>query len=89
MVAQSGLEGCPCVRVSLCGLCVPSGRAESDMSTGRVFPQGVLAAITLVGGGAGAGGAGARGRCERGLLSSVAYTALLGWAGPKLLVQKP
>lgn len=77
------------MRVSLCGLCVSRGRAESDMSTSRVFPQGVLAGITLVGGGAGEGGAGARARCELGLLSSVAYTTLLGWTGPKLLVQKP
>ena len=55
------LKGCPCVGTCLCSLCVLSGfggRAGSDVSTGHVFPQDVLAAITLVGGGAGDGGVG-------------------------------
>jgi len=51
---------CPCVGVALCRLHVPSGfggRAESDMHVSYVFTQGVLAAITMVGGGAGDRGA--------------------------------
>ena len=43
------------------------GRAGSDSIRSHIFPQGVLAAITLVGGGAGGGGAKARARCEQGL----------------------
>ena len=46
------LKGCPCVGASLDSLHVPSGfggRAGSDMSTSHIFPQGVLAASTLVG----------------------------------------
>ena len=42
---------------------VPSGfggRAVFDINTGHIFPQGVLAAITLVGGGTGVGWARAR-----------------------------
>ena len=49
--------------VSLYSLHVPSrfgGRAGSDVSRSHIFPQGVLAAITLVGGGAGDEGARAR-----------------------------
>ena len=51
----------------------------------------MLAAITLVGGGAGNGGARARVSCDRELLlCSLAITALLGvGSGPKLLEQKP
>ena len=40
--------------VSLCSLHVPSGfggRAGSKVSTGQIFAYGVLAVITLVGGG--------------------------------------
>ena len=46
----------PYVEASLHSLCVPSGfvwRAGSDISMNHVFPQGMLAAIALVGGGAG------------------------------------
>lgn len=48
------------------------------MSMGHVFPQGVLAAITLVGSGAGDGGATARAWGESGLLCLVADTTLPG-----------
>ena len=54
------LKGCPCVAVSLCYLCDFGGRAGSDMSMGHIFLQGVLAAITLAGGGARDRGAQAR-----------------------------
>ena len=72
-------------------LCVPSGvgkTAGSGVSTGRVFPSGVLATLTRVGSGAGDGEAGARARCGPGLLlCSVANTALLGLgSGPGLLL---
>ena len=46
------LKVCPCVRGSLYSLCVPSGfdgRTGFDMNTSQIFPQGVLAAITIVG----------------------------------------
>lgn len=39
---------------SLFGLCVPSGfggRTESEVTLGHMFPQGVLAVMTLVRGG--------------------------------------
>ena len=76
------LKGCACVGTSLYSLCVPSGfvgRAVSDMSMSHIFPQGVLAAITLVGGGAGDRRASARARCEPGLLyCSVANRTFLG-----------
>ena len=53
------------------------GRAGSDINTGHIFLQRVLAAITLMGGGAGDGGARAGVRCEAGLaIFSVAYQ---GW----------
>ena len=78
---------------SLCTLCVLSGfdgRAGSEMSKGHIFPQGMLAAITLIGGGAGDGGARARARCDLGLLFSVAVTALLGaGSDPKVLKLRP
>ena len=49
-------------------------RTASEMSTSHIFPQGVLAAIPLVG-----GGATARARCDLGLLlCSVANITLLG-----------
>lgn len=48
------------------------------MNTNAVFPQGVLAAITVVLGGAGERGDRATARCEVGLpLCPVANTALL------------
>ena len=62
---------CPYVGVSLYSLHVPNvftGRAEFDVNTSQVFPQAVLAAITVVGCKAGAGGARAGARCEEGLL---------------------
>ena len=51
-VAYCGLKGCSYVGISLCRLCVPSvsdGGAGFDVDASHVFPQGVLAAITLVG----------------------------------------
>ena len=88
------LKGCPYVVVSLYSLHVPSGfggRAGFDTNISRIFPQGVLAAISLVGAGAGEGGARAGARCEVELsLYSVDVTTLLGvGSGPKLLEQKP
>ena len=53
--------------VSLCSLHVPSGfggRAGSDKDVSYVFTQGVLAAITMVGGGAGDRGARTRARYD-------------------------
>ena len=53
----------PCVRGSLYSLCVPSGfdgRTEFDMNASQIFPQGVLAAIVMVGGETGNGGTRAR-----------------------------
>ena len=82
-VTYCSLEG-----VSLCGsmiysLRVPSGfgeRAEFDVNTSHVFPQGVLAAITLVGCGAGDRGVRAKARCELRIpLCSVAVLLYLGW----------
>ena len=40
------------------------GRAGSVVSMGHIFPQGVLAALTLVGGGAGDGGPRAPGKYD-------------------------
>ena len=49
------------------------------MDASCIFPQGVLAAVTLVGGGAGDGGAGASAGYEAGIpLCLVSITALLG-----------
>lgn len=68
--------------MSVYSLCVPIGfgrKARSKVNTGHVFSQGVLAAITLVEGGAGDAGGKARFRCELGLLLySVAVTTLSG-----------
>ena len=79
---------------SLSSLHVPigfGGRVGSGMNTIHVFPQGVLAAITLVGGEPGEGRARTKARCEVGLpLCSVDVTPLLGVGScPKLLEQKP
>ena len=79
---------------SLCSLSVPSGfdgRGGSEVSTGHIFPQDVLAAITLVGDGAGVGVARARARCEPGLLlcSVVVTTLSRAGSGPKVLEWKP
>ena len=69
--------------LSLCGN-VPlqsSGfgrRAGSDESMSHISPQSTLAAITLVGGGAGGGEVRARAGCEQGLLYSVDTTTISG-----------
>ena len=55
------LKGCSFVGMSLYSRHVPSGidgGAGFDVSTTYVFSQGVLAAVILVGGGAGDGGVG-------------------------------
>ena len=89
---------CSLERVFLCGSvpiqsvpCDFNGRAGSDVSTSHILPHTVLAAITLVGVGAGDGGAKARPKCELWLLfCSVANSTLLGErVGPKLLQKKP
>ena len=61
------LKVCASVGVSLCSLHVPSGfggRAGADKHVSYVFTQGVLAAITMVGGGAGDRGARTRARYD-------------------------
>ena len=63
------LKWCPYMGAPIHSLCVPSaffGRAGFDIITSHIFPQDVLAAITLVGGGAGEGGARAGARCGAG-----------------------
>lgn len=58
---------------SLFGLCVPSGfggRTESEVTLGHMFPQGVLAVMTLVRGGAGDEGA----KPEPGVNHGFSYT---------------
>ena len=88
---------CPSLEgVSSCGsnaisLCVPSGFGETagyGISTGPVFPSGVLITLTEGGSGAGDGEARARARCELGPLQcSAANTALLGLgSGPGWLL---
>ena len=76
------LKECPCEGAFLFSLRVPSGfggRAGSAVSTSHVFPQGVLAAITLVGSRAGDAEARAGAKCKSGLLlCSVASTTLMG-----------
>ena len=79
--------------MSLYSLHVPNafgGRPGFDKNTSHIFPQGVLVAITLVGGGAGSGGARAGAMCKPGLpLCSVAIAALSETGSdPKLLEQK-
>ena len=64
------LKECSYVGVSLYRLHVPSafcGRTEFDMDANHVFPQCVLTAISLVGGGPAGGGARAGGGCGAGL----------------------
>ena len=79
---------------SLFSLCVPSvfgGRAGFDVNTSHVFPQSVLAAITLEGGGAGDGGAKVRTSYEVAFLSAQRLSPP-SWdrvSSPKLLQQKP
>ena len=84
----------PYVGVFLYSICVPSGfsgGAGFDMNTRHVFPQCLLAAITLVGGGAGDAGARSGARCEVGLhLCPMAIITLSGAvSSPKLLEKKP
>lgn len=88
------LKGYPCVGVSLYSLCMPSvfgGKSGFELSMSDIFPQCVVAAIILVGGGIGDEGSRDRARCEPGLLfCSVANITLLrAGPGPKLLKQKP
>ena len=66
------------------------GSSVSEVSMDHIFPQGMLAAITLVGGGP-RDGARARATCELGLLlCSEVITTLSGMgSGPKVLGQKP
>lgn len=66
IVAILVLKVYPYVGMSLCNLHVPSGfggRGGSEVNTVCVSPQGALAAIALVGDGAGVGGARATVRC--------------------------
>ena len=58
------LHGRPYVDVSLYRLHVPIAFAGFGVDVCHVFPQGVLAAITLAEGGTGNGGARARACCE-------------------------
>ena len=93
-VTYRGLEGVFHGEACLYRLHVPSafgGRAGFDLNISHVLPQGVLAALTLVGDGAGDEGARARARCGVELpLCSVGVTALSGaGSDPKLLEQKP
>ena len=88
------LKACCYVEVSLCSMHMPSGsarRAGSEVSTGQIFPQGALAAATVVQGRAGFGGAGTRTRCEpRLFLGSMEVSALSGVGpGPHGLEQEP
>lgn len=81
------------VRASLCRLHVPtvfSRRAGFDMGAHHIFPQGVLAPVTLVGGVAADGGARTCTRYEMGLLWPLNVTTLSG-AGfaPKWPKQNP
>lgn len=65
-------------------------RAGFDMDASYAFPQSVLAAITLVGGGIGGQAGRVGGQCEGGFsLCSVAVTTQSGVGSqPKLLEQK-
>ena len=64
------LKDCSYVGLSLYGVFVPSAfdwRAGLDVDTSYFFPQGVLAALTLVGGRDRAGGSVAVAECDMGL----------------------
>lgn len=65
-------------------------KATFDMNTIHFFTCSVLAALTLLGNGAGNGGARSGAKCEAGLpLCSVAVTTLFGWKfDPKLLEEE-
>ena len=87
------LKGYSYVGTFVYRLCVPNafgGIAGFDMDASHIFPQGVLAAITLIGGGAGAREPRASSGCEAGLpCCSMAITTLLGvGSDPTLLEQK-
>ena len=76
------------VQVSLCSLHVPSGfarRARSEMSTGQILPQGVLAASTMVEGHAGFGGDRTGTRCEPGLFLGPMEVSILWGQGQGLM----
>lgn len=68
-----------------------AGRAGYDLDASKILPQGVLAAINLIGGGAGDERDRAGAGYEVGLpLCSVAITTVSGVGShPKLLQQKP
>ena len=70
---------------------VPLGRGEFHMNTIHAFPQSVLTAITLVGGGTGDGGARAWAKCEAELLLCLLAITTLSGVGldPKLMEQNP
>ena len=76
------LKGCSYVGASLCTPCVLSASGERsgfDVETSHVLPQGILAAITSIGGVAADGGARACAGCEVGLpLRTVAIVILSG-----------
>lgn len=65
------------------------GRAEFHMDAGHIFPQGVLAPLTLVGGEARDGVARSRTGCEAGLPLCRSHPLLGAGSYPKLLEQKP
>ena len=79
---------CPCVRASLCSLCVSSGfdgRAGAEMSTGSVFCLGARAASTLE---QGMGWSPSRGlKLEPGVSGGLPYWGV--GPGPQELKQEP
>lgn len=80
-VSYFDLEAVSFVEVTLYSLCVPSGfgqSAGSDISMNHVFPQGLLAAITLVGGGARDGRSRARALMSQGFSSAPCQHLLTG-----------
>ena len=88
------LKGCFYVGVSPCRLCLSSVfgvRAGSDVDASHVFPQCLLATITLVGSVVGIGGSKAYAACEVELsLCSIAIAGLLGWGRlPSCLSRSP
>ena len=80
-------------RASLYSLCVPSGfdvKAGFQVNISHIFPQGILAAVTLVGGKTEDDGTRARASCELMLPICLVAGTMLSQAGlgPKLLEQK-
>lgn len=57
--------------------CGFGGSAEFDVSSSHIFPWVVLAAINLLGSGAGDGGARAKARCELSLLLCLVVNSTL------------